>query len=119
MLLQSLHIHSQLLVLAYLEGFLRLLSQEISNGLIVNLHHADHHFKGNVLVWVVSHLPKHLVTYNGYDTSISSVANHRIGLARACLPVREQATIVSFPAYNNVHQALTSMSAPMAWYTRI
>lgn len=97
MLIQPFYINPKLLRLANLQLLLLVLLQQVPHCLVVDLHHADHHFKILGLVCVRIDLLEYLVTHDRYYSSVSTITYHRVWLARTCLSVCEETTVVSLP----------------------
>ena len=108
------HIDPQSFTLANFELVLLSLAEQILDGLIVYLQHADLHLKGASAVLVGSDLLENLVADNGDNALVGPVADHGVTFPRSGLSIGEEAAVVALPTLPTKYQAFVSILEPIS-----
>lgn len=101
-------------MLANLQILLLIFRQQILDGLVVDLQHADLDLEGATPILVVVDLLEDGVADDGDESLIGTVPDHRVRLPRARLPVREETAVVALPEWVHSYHALVRMLEPIS-----
>lgn len=125
MLAQPLHVNCSALALSDLETALWLvlgIDKQVLYLLVVDLQHAELDLELDIVCLVSSDSFEYFIACNWHNSFVRTVANHRVTLARPCLPIGEQAAVVSIPcivedllAKGFVHDLLIGVVRTCLW----
>jgi hypothetical protein len=98
---EVLNVHAHTLVFSDLEPVLRPLSswdEEVLNLFVVYFYHTAGDFKIDCFILICVYSGKDLVADLRHDPFVRPVADHRVTLARASLPIGEKTGVVTVPS---------------------
>ena len=111
---QPFHIDSQSLTLANLELVLLSLAEQILDGLVVYLEHANLNLEGASTILVGPDLLEYLVADDRDDALVGPVADHGVAFAGSGLSIGEEAAVIALPALPTKYQAFVSILEPIS-----
>jgi hypothetical protein len=100
-LLSTFHVDTDASALTNFEAFFRslgLFDKQVLDFLVIDLEHGSGDLEGLFFITICTDTSEHFLASLGDDALIYSIADHRVRLARPCLPIGKEACVITVPS---------------------